>query len=173
MHLIAVPSLYSTLAAINSLVGRPEPLGDVGIGTTIGRYKLIEKMGEGGCGSVWLAEQEDPVRRRVALKVIKLGMDTKDVTARFEGERQAPALMNHAHIAKVFDAGATQAGRPDFVMELVCGLPITRFCDERNLSMKALEKNRSRRYSTAAALATDVARYLGNQPVLAPRPCGA
>ena len=100
----------------------------------IGRYKLLQKIGEGGCGVVWMAEQEEPVRRRVALKVIKLGMDTKEVIARFEAERQALALMDHPNIAKVFDAGATDTGRPYFVMELVRGVPITRYCDEANLS---------------------------------------
>jgi|GEM_PF-5307167 len=100
----------------------------------IGRYKLLQKIGEGGCGVVWMAEQEEPVRRRVALKVIKLGMDTKEVIARFEAERQALALMDHPNIAKVFDAGATDNGRPYFVMELVRGVPITRYCDEANLS---------------------------------------
>ncbi len=100
----------------------------------IGRYKLLQKIGEGGCGVVWMAEQEEPVRRRVALKVIKLGMDTKEVIARFGAERQALALMDHPNIAKVFDAGATDTGRPYFVMELVRGVPITRYCDEANLS---------------------------------------
>ncbi len=99
----------------------------------IGRYKLLEKIGEGGCGVVWMAEQEVPVRRRVALKVIKLGMDTKAVVARFEAERQALALMDHPNIAKVFDAGTTDTGRPFFVMELVRGIPITRYCDDNNL----------------------------------------
>jgi serine/threonine protein kinase/WD40 repeat protein len=98
----------------------------------IGRFKLLEKIGEGGCGVVWMAEQSEPVRRRVALKVIKLGMDTKEVIARFEAERQALALMDHPHIAKVFDAGTTATGRPYFVMELVRGVPITKFCDESN-----------------------------------------
>src|SRR5208283_4274101 len=90
--------------------------------------------GEGGCGVVYMAEQEEPVRRRVALKVIKLGMDTKQVIARFEAERQALALMDHPNIAKALDAGATDTGRPYFVMELVKGIPITRYCDENNLS---------------------------------------
>src|SRR4029077_16607278 len=93
-----------------------------------------QQIGEGGCGVVYMAEQQEPVRRRVALKVIKLGMDTKQVIARFEAERQALALMDHPNIAKVFDAGATEAGRPYFVMELVKGIPITRYCDENNLS---------------------------------------
>ncbi|MEO6246904.1 MAG: protein kinase [Opitutaceae bacterium] len=103
-------------------------------GDRIGRYKLLEQIGEGGCGAVWMAEQEAPVRRRVALKVIKLGMDTKEVIARFEAERQALAMMDHSNIAKIFDAGTTQTGRPYFVMELVRGIPITRFCDEASLS---------------------------------------
>ena len=85
-------------------------------GDKIGRYKLLQQIGEGGCGVVYMAEQEEPVRRRVALKVIKLGMDTKSVIARFEAERQALALMDHPNIAKVFDAGATETGRPYFVM---------------------------------------------------------
>jgi serine/threonine protein kinase len=102
--------------------------------TVIGRFKLLEKIGEGGCGVVWMAQQEQPVRRRVALKVIKLGMDTKEVIARFEAERQALALMNHPNIARVFEAGATETGRPYFAMELVRGLPITRYCDERKLN---------------------------------------
>ncbi|HLH52847.1 MAG TPA: serine/threonine-protein kinase [Verrucomicrobiae bacterium] len=100
----------------------------------IGRYKLLQQIGEGGCGVVYMAEQEEPVRRRVALKVIKLGMDTKQVIARFEAERQALALMDHPNIARVFDAGATETGRPFFVMELIKGIPITRYCDENNLS---------------------------------------
>ena len=91
-------------------------------GDRIGRYKLLQQIGEGGCGVVYMAEQEEPVRRRVALKVIKLGMDTKQVIARFEAERQALALMDHPNIAKVLDAGATETGRPYFVMELVRGI---------------------------------------------------
>ena len=102
----------------------------------IGRYKLLQKIGEGGCGVVYMAEQEEPVRRRVALKVIKLGMDTKEVIARFEAERQALALMDHPNIAKVLDAGATETGRPFFVMELVRGVPITEFCDENKLTTR-------------------------------------
>src|SRR5436190_1311285 len=88
-------------------------------GQVVGRYKLREKIGEGGCGVVYVAEQEEPIRRRVALKVIKLGMDTRSVIARFEAERQALAMMDHPNIARVLDAGATEAGRPYFVMELV------------------------------------------------------
>ena len=103
-------------------------------GKRIGRYKLLQRIGEGGCGIVYMAEQEEPVRRRVALKVIKLGMDTAQVVARFEAERQALALMDHPHIAKVFDAGATDTGRPYFVMELVRGIPITDYCDQNQLS---------------------------------------
>jgi serine/threonine protein kinase len=89
----------------------------------------LEKLGEGGFGSVWAAEQREPVKRRVALKIIKLGMDTKQVVARFEAERQALALMDHPNIAKVLDAGSTDTGRPYFVMELVKGIPITRYCE--------------------------------------------
>jgi WD40 repeat protein/serine/threonine protein kinase len=102
-------------------------------GDRIGRYKLLQQIGEGGCGVVYMAEQEEPVRRRVALKVIRLGMDTKNVIARFEAERQALALMDHPNIAKVLDAGATETGRPYFVMELVRGIKITEYCDRNNL----------------------------------------
>jgi serine/threonine protein kinase len=103
-------------------------------GDRIGRYKLLQQIGEGGCGVVYMAEQEEPIRRRVALKVIKLGMDTKSVIGRFEAERQALALMDHPNIAKVLDAGATETGRPFFVMELVRGTKITDYCDQNNLS---------------------------------------
>ncbi len=103
------------------------------LGTMIGRYKLLEKVGEGGFGSVYVAEQREPVKRRVALKVIKLGMDTKEVVARFEAERQALAMMDHPNIAKVLDAGATESGRPYFVMELVRGIRITDYCDQNQL----------------------------------------
>ncbi len=105
-------------------------------GDRIGRYKLLQQIGEGGCGVVYMAEQEEPVRRRVALKIIKLGMDTKSVIARFEAERQALALMEHPNIAKVLDAGATEKGRPYFVMELVRGIKITDYCDRNNLSTR-------------------------------------
>jgi len=105
-----------------------------GPGTQIGRYKLLQLIGEGGFGSVYMADQEEPVRRKVALKIIKLGMDTKQVIARFEAERQALALMDHPSIAQVFDAGATDSGRPYFVMELVRGIPITEYCDQNNLT---------------------------------------
>ncbi len=103
-------------------------------GDRIGHYKLLQQIGEGGCGIVFMAEQEEPVRRRVALKVIKPGMDTKSVIARFEAERQALALMDHPNIAKIFDAGATESGRPYFVMELVRGVKITEYCDQNSLT---------------------------------------
>jgi eukaryotic-like serine/threonine-protein kinase len=103
-------------------------------GDRIGHYKLLQQIGEGGCGVVYLTEQEEPIHRRVALKVIKLGMDTKEVVARFEAERQALALMDHPNIAKVFDAGVTNLGRPYFVMELVRGTKITDYCDQNHLS---------------------------------------
>jgi eukaryotic-like serine/threonine-protein kinase len=106
------------------------------LGRRIGPYKLLQKIGEGGCGVVYLAEQEKPVCRRVALKVVKLGMDTKSVIARFEAERQALALMDHPNIARVLDAGATETGRPYFVMELVPGVRITEYCDERQLDTR-------------------------------------
>src|SRR5262249_53475252 len=102
-------------------------------GTRVGPYKIVQKRGEGGMGAVYLAEQEQPVRRRVALKVIKPGMDSAPILARFEAERQALALMDHPHIAKVFDAGTAEGGRPYFVMELVQGVPLTRFCDQERL----------------------------------------
>ncbi|MGP8236758.1 MAG: protein kinase domain-containing protein [Limisphaerales bacterium] len=103
-------------------------------GDHIGHYKLLEQIGEGGCGVVYVAEQTQPMRRRVALKIIKLGMDTRQVIARFEAERQALALMDHPNIAKVLDAGSTEHGRPFFVMELVKGIPMTRYCDEHKLN---------------------------------------
>ena len=109
---------------------------DEAVGQTLGRYKLLERVGEGGCGVVYVAEQTEPVRRRVALKVIKLGMDTKQVVARFEAERQALAMMDHPNIAKVLDAGTTDMGRPFFVMELVRGIRITDYCDQNNLCTK-------------------------------------
>ena len=107
-----------------------------GPGTIIGRYKLLEQIGEGGFGVVYMAEQQEPIRRRVALKIIKLGMDTKQVIARFEAERQALAMMDHPNIAGVLDAGATETGRPYFVMELVKGIPITEYCDKNNLDTR-------------------------------------
>jgi serine/threonine protein kinase len=107
-----------------------------GPGTVIGPYKLLQQIGEGGFGAVYMAEQEKPVKRRVALKVIKAGMDTHAVIARFEAERQALAMMDHPNIARVLDAGATESGRPYFVMELVKGIPITEYCDQANLDMR-------------------------------------
>ena len=125
----ASPDLRATLARTPPAL---EKAGD-----TIGRYKLLQQIGEGGCGVVYMAEQAEPVRRRVALKIIKLGMDTKSVIARFEAERQALAMMDHPNIAKVFDAGAAETGRPYFVMELVRGMKITDYCDEAKLSTRA------------------------------------
>src|SRR5262245_48132011 len=117
------------------------PLGEGGIpvvpaahlGERIGAYRILETLGEGGMGIVYLAEQEQPFRRRVALKVIKLGMDTREVVARFEGERQALAMMSHSHIAQIYGAGVTDDGRPYFVMEHVPGIPITEYCDQSEL----------------------------------------
>ncbi|MDH3190898.1 MAG: serine/threonine protein kinase, partial [Acidimicrobiia bacterium] len=100
----------------------------------VGPYRILEKLGEGGMGEVYRAEQEQPIRRKVALKLIKAGMDTKQVVARFESERQALALMSHPNIARVFDAGATEQGRPYFVMEYVQGMPITEYCDKYRLT---------------------------------------
>ena len=116
---------------------RNSPLAEGVPGDRIGHYKLLQKIGEGGCGVVFMAEQEEPIRRRVAFKIIKLGMDTKAVIVRFEAERQALALMDHPNIAQVFDAGATDTGRPFFVMELVRGIRITDFCDEHQLPTRA------------------------------------
>jgi len=111
------------------------PLAE-GPGTVIDKYKLLEQIGEGGMAVVYMAEQQEPIRRKVALKIIKLGMDTKSVIARFEAERQALAMMDHPNIAKVLDAGATETGRPYFVMELVTGVSITEYCDKNSLSTK-------------------------------------
>jgi serine/threonine-protein kinase len=108
-----------------------------GPGTVIGPYKLMEQIGEGGMGLVFVAEQQQPIRRKVALKVIKPGMDTRQVVARFEAERQALALMDHPNIAQVHDGGETASGRPYFVMELVKGVPITQFCDQNQLPVRA------------------------------------
>jgi eukaryotic-like serine/threonine-protein kinase len=130
----AGPFLAAPTASGAAAAGAPGAPAE-GPGTTIGRYRLIEPLGEGGFGVVFLAEQATPIARRVALKVIKLGMDTRQVIARFEAERQALAMMDHPHIAKVLDAGATDAGRPYFVMELVTGEPITRYCDTRRLAV--------------------------------------
>ena len=143
--LARVTSLLDVSGSKNSildvLIAEPDvTLDDLPVseapGTVIGRYKLLEKIGEGGMAVVYMAEQEKPIRRKVALKIIKLGMDTKSVIARFEAERQALAMMDHPHIAKVLDAGATETGRPYFVMELVTGVSITEYCDKNNLSTK-------------------------------------
>src|SRR6187455_2826454 len=123
------PPSAPPILRVDSPALKPEEEGD-----RIGPYKLLQKIGEGGFGVVWMAEQEKPVRRRVALKIIKLGMNTKEVIARFEQERQALAIMEHPNIARVLDAGATQFGRPYFVMELVRGVKITDYCDEHQLS---------------------------------------
>jgi serine/threonine-protein kinase len=112
--------------------GDAPPLTE-GPGTLVGPFKLLEPIGEGGMGVVYMAEQSRPVRRKVALKIIKPGMDTKQVIARFEAERQALALMDHPNIARVLEAGTTESGRPYFVMELVRGIPITDYCDRERL----------------------------------------
>src|SRR5262249_32835315 len=120
----------------------PAPLATVDepvrerLGTVIGPYKLLQQLGEGGMGTVFMAEQTQPVQRKVALKIIKPGMDSRQVIARFEAERQALALMDHPNIAKVLDGGTTDTGRPYFVMELVKGVPITKYCDEHRLTPK-------------------------------------
>jgi WD40 repeat protein/serine/threonine protein kinase len=124
-----LPGVPATVKLPTANVTKAEVVGQV-----IGHYKLLENVGEGGCGVVYVAEQTEPVRRRVALKVIKLGMDTKAVVARFEAERQALAMMDHPNIAKVLDAGSTGNGRPYFVMELVRGIRITDYCDQNCLS---------------------------------------
>jgi hypothetical protein len=129
---LETPPVSAAPGVLNSLLSRPA-LTEEASGDRIGRYRLGEKIGEGGCGVVYQAEQEIPVRRPVALKVIKLGMDTHAVIARFEIEQQALAMMDHPNIAKVFEAGATETGRPYFAMELVRGIKITEFCDRNNL----------------------------------------
>src|SRR5271165_787052 len=108
----------------------------IGPGSRIGQYEIISLLATGGMGEVWLAEQKQPVRRRVAIKLIKAGMDTREVVTRFESERQALALMDHPAIAKVFDAGSTPEGRPYFVMEYVAGIPINAYCDKHKLAMR-------------------------------------
>ena len=116
---------------------RQQPAEEATGETIAGRYRLVRKIGEGGMGEVWIAQQSEPVKRRVALKLIKSGMDTRAVLARFEQERQALALMDHPNIAKVFDAGKTPGGQPFFVMELVEGEPLTKFCDEELLTLES------------------------------------
>ncbi len=135
---VSVAELAATMAEMPGFAGKLESatLPDEELGKTIGPYKLLQRLGEGGCGVVYMAEQENPVRRRVALKIIKLGMDTKSVIARFEAERQALALMDHPNIARVLDAGTTQTGRPFFVMELVRGVKITDYCDENEMDTR-------------------------------------
>jgi len=126
--------LESRLAGAGATLNSPMKID--GPGTAIGRYELLELIGEGGMGLVYLAEQKEPVRRRVALKIIKPGMDSKQVIARFEAERQALALLDHPNIAHVFDAGCTETGRPYFVMEHVRGMSITRYCDDNKLTIE-------------------------------------
>jgi serine/threonine protein kinase len=126
-------SFRGPLGAGGGLTEDYQPIPE-GPGTVVGPYKLLQQIGEGGMGTVFMAEQTKPVRRMVALKIIKPGMDSSQVIARFEAERQALALMDHPNIAKVFDAGTTEDGLPYFVMELVKGVPITRFCDENQLT---------------------------------------
>ena len=125
---------FSTGRDIAPTIDRPITEGP---GTAIGPYKLLQQIGEGGMGIVFMAEQSQPIQRTVALKIIKPGMDTRQVIARFEAERQALAMMDHPNIAKVLDAGTTDSGRPYFVMELVKGVPITKYCDERHLPLRA------------------------------------
>jgi serine/threonine protein kinase len=130
-----IEALLRAAEAAGEFLKESSPAGET-IGSWIDRYQLGAKIGEGGFGVVYRAEQVQPVRRAVALKIIKLGMDTRAVIARFEAERQALALMDHPHIARVFDGGATQAGRPYFVMELVSGIPITTFCNQHRLRLR-------------------------------------
>ena len=136
-----VEGLLQAHAEKDSLFDRMEPTiaprsPAKGIGETIGPYKLLQQIGEGGMGIVYLAERQQPVKQRVALKVVKQGMDSKQFIARFEAERQALAMMDHPNIAKVLDAGCTDNGRPYFVMELVKGIPISEFCDENRLTTR-------------------------------------
>src|SRR5207247_4369909 len=120
------PRLLDNLPAATATID--QPLSAERPGAVIGPYKLIEQIGEGGMGTVWMAQQTEPVKRIVAVKLIKAGMDSKSVLARFEAERQALALMDHPNIAKVLDGGVTEAGSPYFVMELARGVPITEYC---------------------------------------------
>ena len=125
---MALPTTDGDVSDAGGLTEKP--------GDFIGRYKLLEKIGEGGFGAVWRAEQSEPIRRDVALKLIKAGMDSAVIIARFRAERQALALMDHPNIAAVFDAGATEGGRPFFVMELVKGVPITKYADAHKLTVR-------------------------------------
>ncbi len=143
-QIVAESEFRQAVEAVQQLPGgspadatRDYPNSEPRIGQVIaGRYKLLEQIGEGGMGAVYMAQQTEPVKRLVALKVIIAGMDSKAVLARFEAERQALAMMDHPNIARVLDAGAMENGRPFFVMELVKGVPITRFCDERRLTLR-------------------------------------
>jgi tetratricopeptide (TPR) repeat protein len=131
-------SWHETVDETGQAIGQPTGHGPAEHpGQMVGRYRLLQLIGEGGFGSVWMAEQREPVKRRVALKIIKLGMDTRQVIARFEAERQALAMMDHPNIARVFDAGATEAGRPYFVMELVRGVQVLEYCDSDRLDTSA------------------------------------
>jgi eukaryotic-like serine/threonine-protein kinase len=136
---VAAGSFLENPAAQTATTGGPQDVAETASsgeapGAMVGPYKLIEQIGEGGMGAVWLAQQTEPVKRLVAVKLIKAGMDSKQVIARFDAERQALALMDHAHIARVLEAGTTDAGRPYFVMDLVKGMPITRYCDDHHLT---------------------------------------
>jgi eukaryotic-like serine/threonine-protein kinase len=137
-HVEKLLAEHETIADFLDAPAARPVLNDAGAkpGDQIGRYRLLQQIGEGGVGVVFMAEQSEPVRRRVAVKVLKLGMDTRHVIARFEAERQALAMMDHANIAVVLDGGATQTGRPYFVMELVRGTPITVYCDQHRLSVE-------------------------------------
>lgn len=130
------PAMKSNIAPTDFVTPSEADAIIEGPGSQIGSYKLLQEIGHGGFGIVYMAEQQEPVRRVVALKIIKPGMDTREVIARFEAERQALALMSHPNIAKVLDAGSTDSGRPYFVMELVKGIPLTSFCDENNFSAR-------------------------------------
>src|SRR5262249_35061050 len=125
-----------TVAPEEPAFGAQDKRADALIGATIGPYHILSLINEGGMGAVYKAEQQRPILRTVAVKVIKLGFDTKEIISRFDSERQALAWMDHPNIAKVFDAGATDRGRPYFVMEYVPGVPITKFCDENKLSIR-------------------------------------
>jgi serine/threonine protein kinase/Flp pilus assembly protein TadD len=134
LHAHEHPDPFLEAPSPEAAAATTELLSVEGPGTVFGPYKLIQQIGEGGMGTVWMAQQTEPVKRLVALKLIKPGMDTRQVIARFEAERQALALMDHANIARVLDAGTTNTGRPYFVMDLVRGVPITRYCDDHHLT---------------------------------------